>query len=52
MNLNEAKTRIQNYLKSTKTWPLIVDVQNKQDLSDMVDYFKIGINQFPSIEKF
>ena len=52
MNLNEAKTRIQNYLKSTKTWPLIVDVQNKQDLSDVVDFFKIGINQFPSIEKF
>ena len=52
MNLNEAKTRIQNYLKSTKTWPLIVDVQNKQDLADVINYFKIGDNHFPSIEKF
>lgn len=52
MNLNEAKTRIQGYLKSIKTWPLIVDLQNKQDLADIIDYFKIGDNQFPSIEKF
>ena len=52
MNLNDAKTRIQNYLKAAKTWPLIVDVQNKQDLADIIDFFKVGDNQFPSIEKF
>ena len=52
MNLNDAKTRIQNYLQSTKTWPLIVDVQNKQDLTDLIDFFKVGDNQFPSVEKF
>lgn len=52
MNLNDAKIRIQNYLKSTKAWPLIVDVQNKQDLADIIDFFKVGDNQFPSVEKF
>ena len=52
MNLNEAKQRIQSYLKSTRAWPLIVDIQNKQDLADIIDYFKIGENQFPSIEQF
>ena len=52
MNLNDAKARIQSYLKSTKTWPLIVDIQTKQDLADIIDYFKIGENYFPSIEMF
>ena len=52
MNLNDAKTRIQNYLKASRTWPLIVDIQTKKDLADVIDYFKIGNNQFPSIEKF
>ena len=52
MNLNDAKTRIQNYLKSSKTWPLIVDIQNKQELSDIIDFFKVGVNQFPSVEEF
>ena len=52
MNLNDAKTRVQNYLKSSKTWPLIVDIQNKQELSDIIDFFKVGVNQFPSVEEF
>lgn len=52
MNLIDAKTRIQNYLKVERTWPLVVDIQNKQDLVDIIDFFKIGTNQFPSIEKF
>lgn len=52
MNLNDAKQRIRNYLKSIRTWPLIVDIQNKQDLADIIDYFQIGENQFPSIEHF
>ena len=52
MNLNDAKARIQSYLKSTKTWPLIVDIQTKQDLADIIDFFKIGDNRFPLIEKF
>lgn len=52
MNLNDAKNRVQNYLKSTKTWPLIVDVQTKSDLAEIVDFFKIGSNQFPTVENF
>lgn len=52
MNLNDAKKRVQNYLKSTRTWPLIVDVQTKTDLAEIVDFFKIGDNKFPSIEEF
>ncbi len=52
MNLNEAKNRVQSYLKSTKTWPLIVDVQTKTDLHDIIDFFNIGDNQFPITEKF
>lgn len=52
MNLNDTKKRIQDYLRSTKAYPLVVDVQTKQDLSDLVDYFQVGNNQFPSIEQF
>lgn len=52
MNLNEAKSRIQKYLNSIKTYPLIVDIQTKQELADIIDYFKIGDNQFLTVEKF
>ncbi len=50
MNLNDAKNRIQNYLKADKSYPLIVDVQTKKDLADLVDFFKVGHNKFPPIE--
>ena len=52
MNLSNAKTRIQNYLKSEKAYPLIVDVQTKKDLADLIDFFKVGNNRFPPIENF
>lgn len=42
MNLNDAKKRIQAYLCSNKTWPLLVDVQTKSDKSEIIDYFKVG----------
>lgn len=51
MNLNDAKKRIQNYLNSTKKWALLVDVQTKSDLAEIVDFFKIGDNKFPSMEE-
>ena len=35
MNLNDAKNRIQNYLKSEKSYPLIVDLQAQKDLADL-----------------
>ena len=50
MNLDDAKKRIQTYLNSNKTWPLLVDVQTKADRLDMIDYFKVGENAFPDIE--
>ena len=52
MNLNDAKKRIQSYLSSNKTWPLLVDVQTKADKAEIIDYFKIGENTFPDIESF
>ena len=52
MNLNDVKKRIQSYLNSAKTWPLIVDVQTKPDMAEIVEYFKIGNNHFPAIEKY
>lgn len=52
MNLNDAKKRIQAYLCSNKTWPLIVDVQTQLDKSEIIDYFKVGENTFPDIESF
>lgn len=52
MNLDDAKKRIQTYLKSDKSWPIIVDVQTKQELGDVIDFFKIGNNKFPNMEKF
>ena len=52
MNLSDAKKRIQAYLCSNKTWPLLVDVQTKSDKSEIIDYFKVGENTFPDIESF
>ena len=52
MNLNEAKKRIQTYLQSNKSWPLIVDIQTREDIADIIDFFKIGGNGFPNVESF
>ena len=52
MNLNDAKNRIQKYLNSKRTWPLIVDIQTKEEMADIIDFFKIGDNQYLSTEKF
>ena len=52
MDLNESKTRIQNYLNSNKAWPIIVDVQTKADYAEITEYFQIGENKFPAIEQF
>ena len=52
MNLDDAKKRVQKYLNSNKRYPLIVDVQTKEDLSNITEYFKVGSNKFPFIEAF
>ncbi len=46
MNLVDAKKKIQSYLDAKKSWPLIVDVQTKQDCSDLINYFEVGENKF------
>lgn len=51
MNLEDVKKRIQTYLKSSKSWPIIVDFQTKQELGEVVEYFKIGDNKFPALEE-
>lgn len=52
MNLNDAKGKIQKYLQSEKSWPLIVDIQSKGEIADIIDYFRIGGNVFVGAEAF
>lgn len=52
MDLNNAKIRVQNYLRSAKKQPLIVDIPTKADLADITDFFKIGENRFLPAEQF
>lgn len=52
MNLNDAKGKIQKYLQSDKSWPLIVDIQSRGEIADIIDYFKIGGNKFVEAETF
>ena len=35
-----------------KRYPLIVDVQTREDLANIAEYFKVGSNKFPAIEEF
>lgn len=35
MNLDDTKKRVQKYLNSNKRYPLIVDVQTREDLANM-----------------
>ncbi len=46
------KKRVQKYLNSNKRYPLIVDVQTREDLANIAEYFKVGSNKFPAIEEF
>lgn len=52
MNLDDTRKRVQKYLNSNKSYPLIVDVQTKADLTNIVEFFKVGSNKFPAIEEF
>ena len=44
MNLDDTKKKVQIYLNSNKSYPLIVDVQTKVDLASLVEFFKVGSN--------
>ena len=52
MTLSREKNRINNYLRTKKTWPIIVDVQTKEDLSDIKEFFNIGNNKFLYANRF
>lgn len=52
MNLQDEKYRINKYLSSEKSWPIIVDVQTRADLADLKDYFSVGNNKILSAESF
>ena len=39
MNLDDTKKRVQKYLNSNKRYPLIVDVQTREDLANIAEYF-------------
>ncbi len=52
MNLETVKKKVQKYLNSDKSWPLIVDLQTKSDLNDLIEFFRIGNNKFPNLEQF
>lgn len=52
MTLSREKDRINNYLRTKKTWPIIVDVQTKEDLSEIKEFFDIGNNKFLYANRF
>ena len=52
MTLSREKNRINNYLRTKKTWSIIVDVQTKEDLSDIKEFFNIGNNKFLYANRF
>lgn len=43
MKLDGLKKSINDYLKSSETKPIIVDIQSRKELSLLMDYFNIGI---------
>ena len=43
MNLDDTKKRVQKYLNSNKRYPLIVDVQTREDLANIAEYFKVVV---------
>ncbi len=44
MDLGRVKERITKYISSEKNHPIIVDLQNKDDLAELKDYFDVGNN--------
>ena len=52
MGVEGEKKRIGNYICSDKSWPIIVDLQRKEDLEEVKDFFKVGENVFLSASTF
>lgn len=52
MNLDSAKKRIESFLASNKSWPVVVDFLNRDDMNLFVEYFSVGKNNILSAGKF
>lgn len=52
MNVDNCIKRIERYLSKKNMQPLIVDVQNTEDLTTLVTYFNVGTNHFVKASQF
>lgn len=52
MNLNSIKKRVETIATSEKRWPIVVDLSNRSDLADFIEYFSVGDNIILAAEKF
>ena len=52
MILSREKKRINNYLRAKKSWPIIVDLQTRDDLKEIQDYFSVGDNNILTADSF
>lgn len=52
MILSNEKKRINNYLRAKKSWPIIVDLQTREDLKELQEYFSIGDNIILTADAF
>lgn len=52
MRLNNEKRKINKYLSSEKSWPIIVDLQTRDDLSELKEFFNIGENKILPAQQF
>ena len=52
MNRDSVKKKIEDYLSSTKRYPLVVDFSSRIELELFKELFHVGTNIFVSAERF
>lgn len=52
VTLEIASDKIDHYLSKTRNYPLIIDAQNRNDIQSIKNRFRLGKNQFISIDNF
>ena len=52
MILSSEKKRINNYLRAKKSWPIIVDLQTREALKEIQEYFSVGDNHILAADSF
>ena len=52
MILSSEKKRINNYLRAKKSWPIIVDLQTRETLKEIQEYFSVGDNHILAADSF